>query len=465
MKRFILFSLIASFVVIGLPAGRQGFNVSAQESGEIVINGEVTVEDLGVGKPKILPTSPFYLFKEWGRGIRRFFTFGAVAKTKLELRFINATAAEIKVLGGQQGENLRGIKRAINNYNENVERLKKRIASLKETSENPNVDSFLDLLADRTLKHQELFEELILKKEELSDIIENVRGKLDDINVEVIKKLDSPERFKKRLEKAINNQKDSFLKEFNAINILDRLEKKLPAEARAKISELKGDLILKFEGRFKAEPDGNLSRVLDDLFIASPEKLRVFDEIREGITDSTLKSRLNLIRQDALKISEEKEILEEPEASRIMSLAKEVIDELVEKIDSGKYLISNEVKQLLERAEFNLDRAQELYSEGQYSSAFSQATAAQAAAKNGLNQLLQSLSEELVEDNLSLRIKFDNLIANAKESNLTRDNSPDLYNLFDKIEGAVVKAETVDALRGVKIMLAEVEVLIKNGVE
>ncbi|MCP6720337.1 MAG: DUF5667 domain-containing protein [Patescibacteria group bacterium] len=460
MKKFILFSLIVSFLVFGL-------SVSAQESGEgeVVINGGVTVEDLGVGKPKILPTNPFYLFKEWGRGIRSFFTFGAIAKTRLELRFVNIRAAEIKVLEEKRGDNLRGIKKAINNYNKNIERLKKRITSLKETSENPNVDNFLNLLADRTIKHQELFEELSLKKEALRDTIEIVRDGLDDVSVEVIKKLDSPEKFKIRLEKAINNQREDVLKEFNAINALDRLEKKLPTDAQAKISELKGDLILKFEGRFKADTDDNLSQVLDSLFIASPEKLRVFDEIREGITDSTLKSRLNLVRQNALKISEEEEIIEEPEANLIMSLAKEVIDELVEKIDSGKYLVSDKIKQLLERAEFNLDRAQEFYSEGQYGDAFSQATAAQAAAKNGLNQLLQSSREELAEDNLSLRIEFDNLAASAKKKSLTRDNSPKLYDIFDRTEKAVIEAGTVDTLRDVKIMLAEIEVLIKNGAE
>jgi hypothetical protein len=33
-----------------------------------------------------LPTSPFYFLKEWGRGIRMFFTFDPIKKSELEIK-------------------------------------------------------------------------------------------------------------------------------------------------------------------------------------------------------------------------------------------------------------------------------------------------------------------------------------------------------------------------------------------
>ena len=52
-----------------------------QESTEVV--EIITSDDLGVFDPGILPTSRWYFFKEWGRGIQRVFTFNAVAKAAL----------------------------------------------------------------------------------------------------------------------------------------------------------------------------------------------------------------------------------------------------------------------------------------------------------------------------------------------------------------------------------------------
>lgn len=455
MKNFIILSLIVSFLVFGY-----GIAV-AQEEGETTVDNGVTIEDLGVKKPRLLPTSPFYFFKEWRRGIQRFFTFNSVAKTELELRFVNERATEVKVLEDQGKDDLRGIEKALDNYSRNVERLEKRITLLKETSENPRVDQLLDLLAHRTIVHQQLFEELRLKKEALKDIIEDVREKLDDMNVKAIVKLDSPEKFKLRFEKAISDQKEELLKEFKAINILDRLEKKLPDEVREKILELKGDLILKFEGRFKVGSGDELLRVLDEVSIADPEKLRVFDEIRERITDPSLKSILNIVRRNALEVSENGNIVEEPEANEMIKLAKDLVLELEEKISSGKYLTSGAIGQLLERAEFHVEQAEKFYGEGQYGPAFGQATAAQAVAKNGLSQLLQSL-EELDEASVSLRVEFDQLKAEAKEKDLTRETKPELFDLFDETEKVVIDIETVEEVRDAKVKLAEVEVSIES---
>ena len=52
------------------------------------------------------------------------------------------------------------ITEAAENYQSNIERLKTRLDELKETNKNPNVDALLEKLADRSVKHQQLFDEL-----------------------------------------------------------------------------------------------------------------------------------------------------------------------------------------------------------------------------------------------------------------------------------------------------------------
>ncbi len=87
--------------------------------------------------------------------------------------------------------------------------------------------------------------------------------------------------------------------------------------------------------------------------------------------------------------------------------------------------------------------------------------AAQAAAQNGLSQT--RLKEEIKEDNLSLRIQFDDLVNIARVRNITREAAAEIYELFDRAEKTVLEADTVSEIRSAKIMLAELEVLIVNN--
>lgn len=56
-----------------------------------------------VSDPGILPDSPFYFAKSWGRAIRSFFTFNTQEKAKLALRFANEDTLAIQKLC-HQGE-------------------------------------------------------------------------------------------------------------------------------------------------------------------------------------------------------------------------------------------------------------------------------------------------------------------------------------------------------------------------
>ncbi len=215
MKKIIFFvSLltIASLTTI-LP-------VSAQEATSSV--------DLGVENPGILPTSPFYFLKEWKRGVNKFFTFNPVKKAELELDEINQRAAEIKKMEEIAPQNIEAINKASSNYQKNAEQLKNRLEALKETGQNPNVDKLLDKLVDRSLKHQELFDNLEKKFEarqeiseqkitELKEKFEVNRERINDIMVKVPEKFENADSFNKRLEKAIENQPEGMIKKFETL--------------------------------------------------------------------------------------------------------------------------------------------------------------------------------------------------------------------------------------------------------
>jgi len=60
------------------------------------------LEELGVGRPTLLPDSPFYFLKDWNRGIQSFFTFDQAKKAELQLKFSSEKMAEAKELLGSK---------------------------------------------------------------------------------------------------------------------------------------------------------------------------------------------------------------------------------------------------------------------------------------------------------------------------------------------------------------------------
>ena len=184
--------------------------VFAQDTGgdaEEVEVDEITSEDLGVDNPGILPTNPFYFFKEFSRGFRKFFIFDEVGRAEFELKVLNEKAAELVVVEGLDPNNSNAIAGAVDNYNENVERLRLQIEALSET-ENPNMERLLNMLNDRVTQHRELFEELEEKHEELRDRLKDTREGLNEIVHPIFSRVRNCEELRARLDEVVNEQDD-----------------------------------------------------------------------------------------------------------------------------------------------------------------------------------------------------------------------------------------------------------------
>ncbi len=113
----------------------------------------------GVGT---LPTSPFYFFKEWGRGIRKFFTFDKLKKAELELRYTDEKILETAKVAQEKCVpelcDQKALERALNNYLESQKRLVERLKTLDE--KNPNVEKLVEKTFQRVVQHEALFDEL-----------------------------------------------------------------------------------------------------------------------------------------------------------------------------------------------------------------------------------------------------------------------------------------------------------------
>ncbi len=189
-------------------AGRNENGVS-----RAAVKETVKAEDFGLSTPTLLPTSPFYFIKNISRGFQRFFTFNPIKKVELELKFADEKILETKQVAEDTPDKTEALGRAIENYRSSQEELKKRLEVLKETSENPNVDSLLEKITDRAVKHEKLFLELKTKvegKEELKQKLETSKVALEDAVAKAAIK-DKEERFAEKLDIALEKNKDGGL--------------------------------------------------------------------------------------------------------------------------------------------------------------------------------------------------------------------------------------------------------------
>ena len=113
-KIFLLPIIICLGLSIGLTtlAQEDPDPTSDEVSEEVIIDETVEPEDLDQDEPGLLPSSRLYFIKEWGRGIRSFFTFGKLNKAEYEASVVNEKILELQKMI-DEGEGSKQIEKAI----------------------------------------------------------------------------------------------------------------------------------------------------------------------------------------------------------------------------------------------------------------------------------------------------------------------------------------------------------------
>lgn len=396
MKKLFIFSLL---VVLGFSAVSSAKAQTAADIAETAVQAaEITVQDLGVEDPGMLPTSPFYFLKNWGRGVKRIFTFNPIKKAELELNIVNQRAAEIKKIQEIGTDRIEAISGAIDKYRANVERLKERLETISETSQNPNVDKLMEKLVERSIKHQELFDGLKQKfegQEDLQERLVKAREKISEAIIKVPQKFDNPEIFRERLNRAMEKMPEHPFKELKAIEILDRFDHRLSEEQLEGIEKTKDDFIKKLEERMKGlkkiEKDEFFSlEILEKLPGDLLERIKILEEIGNRTKNIDLKSRFENIKDDILEKTEEAGLTMD-KIDRAYLNAVELIKQLEEKIAAAA--ADNPglktAKEHLAKARIRLNEGKARIEAGDWQTAFGHIVSASVLSRNGLRQLLK----------------------------------------------------------------------------
>ncbi|MBI2626284.1 MAG: hypothetical protein HYW69_01680 [Candidatus Nealsonbacteria bacterium] len=249
-KAFIITSLMAASFFITYIALAQ----EEQGSDEVKIDTEISAEDLGVQKARILPDSPMYGFKNIFRGIREGITRNPIKKAEIQLRHSNEKVVEAKQLIEEKGtkkaqEQAVKVLKSANNDFEKIAKQGERFVG---------AEKFLNKIADQSLKQQVVIQRLQeqVPEEVFTKIEENRQQHLEKFGRVMNKAIKNPEQMQNFLPQVIENQKGSDFKELKAVEILRDLEDKVSPEQKEALRLAQQIMSQKFEQRFNGLPQG-----------------------------------------------------------------------------------------------------------------------------------------------------------------------------------------------------------------
>jgi len=300
---------ICFFVFVGLLVGGVAL-VNAQEADdateetieEITLDETVEAAELDTKEPRLLPDSPFYFLKEWGRGIRSTFTFSKIKKLELESRFANERLIEARKLA-EKKDDPKVIKKAMEKYRGAVEKVKERAEKLQEKAQdNPRIASFMEKYTKHQLLHQKVLERLEEKvPAEVLEKIKEAREQHLERFKDVMLKLEKKEHLTERLEKVLERQKGSDFKHIKQLETLKRLREKMPDDVKEKIIEAEGKVLRRLKDKVEGldeEKHERFQKYLDKVGGDKEQLLEIVENLRAETADNpSVLRKLNTVRE------------------------------------------------------------------------------------------------------------------------------------------------------------------------
>jgi hypothetical protein len=315
-----IFFVLTSVVFAQEPTNTQATTTEVSE--ELNLDENVTPEDLEVSEPKILPDSPFYFFKNWGRQIRTFFAFRPIDKAKLRLRYASEKLLEAKKLA-EKTKNPDILKKAAENYEKEIERIKNIADKIKEkASKDPRVSKFLDKFIKQQILHEKILEKLEEKvPPQVLEKIKETRERHLKRFGEVMQKLEEKPKIGERLSKILQEMKGSKFKEVKALQILKELEQRVPEDAREGIKKAQENVMRRLKEKLEkttTSTQERLKRYIERIRGNPERKMEILEDIKSALKNRPeIRERLENAREKILeKIREREKKIGCPEIQR-----------------------------------------------------------------------------------------------------------------------------------------------------
>ncbi len=282
MKKRVFFSLLITLLLFSLALGTFGeeSNVSENSTSSVVSTSSLAhyVKPVKVG---VLPGNPFYFWKQLRERVKVFFVADPVKKAEIELRYLDRRLAEVEKVSRLRPQILQ---KAFRNYETAIERLRKRLENLKQTSSNPEIDKLLDLLTEIEIRHQNVLEKLLQSSSTSTrPFVKKARSRLLQVMPLIHLQLENPQAFSQRLKQKLEAIEpaapDKPARELRKLKLMKTIEKTLKEEnlssfstsTREKVQKLQQNLQQRIRQQIRSlKKQGIASSTIDKILEARP---------------------------------------------------------------------------------------------------------------------------------------------------------------------------------------------------
>ncbi len=303
--KFIIPATIMAIALIGFCQAQEATDTATATSSasqEIQQDETVTLSDLDVNEPTLLPDSKFYFLKNWKNAIQSVFTFGQVNKAELNLKIASEKLLEAKKLA-EKTSNPRILDKAAEIYNKQVEKIGNNIAKFKETAtSSEKVGKFLDKYVKQQILHEKILDKLESKvpTSTLEKIKENREKHLEKFG-EVMQKLASTTQVKTIIQKAIGAIKGSDLKDIKNLEILKNIQDKMPEGIKQQIQNVIASTTEKVKEKIQAlspEKQDKIQNYIENIHGKIEKKKEIINDIKNILpSGSTIKQKIEAIKE------------------------------------------------------------------------------------------------------------------------------------------------------------------------
>lgn len=296
----------------------------------------ITAKDLNVSEPTVLPNSPFYFLKEFGREVQMLITMDPAKKAEIKLKVASEKLIEADKLSGNKED----LSNALNNYTNSLNNLKNYAATLKQDSNSSNI--LLKKIAVQTFNQQKLLNQIAEKQTDSSQKIFESKEKALTSLTNISLGLGSSTKVKEALEEANNTTKTGST---NVMEVLKRVEGMVPEQAKKSIIEAQNKIIEKrlTNINITEEDKARLNTYLEELKTKTEYKDLLSEEYVQKLVANNqdiFNSLGNISEEDKAKlieygksilsgnITDYKEILNGFNSLNISTDAKKIVDNI-----------------------------------------------------------------------------------------------------------------------------------------
>jgi hypothetical protein len=289
-KAIVLFSFVV-LMTAGVAFGQTATDTASALNAKAVQQAEsVTTSDLGVSNPGLLPTNPFYFFKEFTRNVQRVFTFNPVAKAQLEVKIANEKVAEAKKIQETVPNDNNAIIKGVKNYQAAQERVNVSLEALKATaSTTPGFEILMNSVATDVVSHQKVLDEIGIKASDSTDVknaVDSAKLKIDESAATAIK--EDPADFAGKLQNALIDSKGSELKHLRSVEIITNIEARAPDAAKPALLRVQENLTNKLNESIQQVTGASGTAAVQQLIKEIPSS----DSVQRATTVKQLQQRI-----------------------------------------------------------------------------------------------------------------------------------------------------------------------------